>query len=433
MKRDLRVKLKNKRRQYWWDKPRYAAAVKGFINDYAMKQTMFVTFFRSLQGGEATYVLFAFPVATALALMGTLTLVYLLLYLLKVALSSIGLFLWMIFIDLLHLPLIAVYRCVEILRRRVLKRNIYVCPNCHTDIWVTRYKVPGFRCEHQEEHYFVRPSTYGLLAHEGQCGCSIPTLQWSRNGFSAEEETNMFCPICHHKRKIGIEGFGQLPHLSLAVLSAQAGGKNETLGTEFLKSAWAGFTLPEASLQVGYADLSNAPEFEEIVQTSLSIPAEYRHAKKRRKNGPWVWRVTSARSKTLLYLHQLGAQQLGHGETGEEGGMTGEVFKTISGLTFVVSSRLESQDADALFGPVKRALETRFGLFGTKLPLPVAVIVQDCANGKEGRAAMEEKAGNFVRSADSAFMPVHYFGGGEKQSAAALKWLLARCKELRVL
>jgi hypothetical protein len=204
----------------------------------------------------------------------------------------------------------------------------------------------------------------------------------------------------------------------LAVLEARPAG-----GSEFLKSAWAGITAKGsngAGLQVKYADQSSKPEFENLVQPSTSPTLGTQRQRERGRT--WVWRVSDARGRVLLYLHESNMKD-------KEGESPPSFFKVISGLAFALSlSDCGDEDAaENVIGSAIKILETRFGSTD-KLRIPTAVIVQDYT-GKNPRSALEEvdHHHHLVRLIESSFGTVGYFGGGTDQSVAAFKWLLSQC------
>jgi hypothetical protein len=429
MKLEMQDKLKNKQLRLWWSLDRYTGAVSRLFIAYTVMQERVLSSAGNLRLGASTLIVFAFPVATALAALVPASAALLTLYLSGTIVASILLSLWMVLIDLLQLLLIALHRVVEH-ARRVLGENQYMCPYCHTDIWQTRFRVPAYDCPNfhrgnSGRHYFLRPSIYGLLAHRCTCdGTLLPTLR--RGGRDALGTT---CPLSGCKKGIAIQDFGVARHLGLAILEGAPAA-----GSEFLRSAWNGLSQNGAKGRgaLTYADGFTTEAWNELLTSPASVPDQYR---------TWIWHIKDNRRNQLMYLHEPDMDQVDD--------LRAHLFDSVSGLAFVlprgaVGSGVAAvasagvRATEAAIAATREILESRFGAAGKRIPVPAAIIVQDCQpTGKlvssEIQSILKESAGSWhlVGLAEDTFSSVRYFAGNEDQGAKALKWLMSRAEKVR--
>jgi hypothetical protein len=426
VKHDLSERLSNKRRQLFWDWQRYRRRVTCFLGWWAAGRRHAVTFWRTTQPAADTLIVFAVPVAAALAVLAALAAAFVGVMLAASIAAAGALAMWAMVIDTAHVPPIMALRATEALRRRFQRKNIFVCPYCHSDLWQTRHHVPGYVCKHGKRHFFVRPSTYGLLSHIADCGCRIGTLHGGANG--ARQETQVFCPRCadsQHTRAIGIEEFGELPHVSVAVI----GSVGDEGPAQFIREAWNGLESSRKSdrarIRVRYADQGSLPEFEDLAGVSLGFEGDTR-TQRRRKLGTWVWRVEGSRGKSLLYLHQ--SDMSWHGADGDDYHQREKAFEAVSGIVLVTRPGEDQAETEDAISAARLVLAGRSAKFKGKLPIPVAVVVAG------GEAPFRASANEYVaRLVESNFTPVKYFGDGPEQAVGATEWMLSRCKGVEVV
>jgi hypothetical protein len=341
--------------------------------------------------------------------------------------SAIVFFLWMIVIDFLHLFLVACFRTREYFRRRVLEKNIFVCPNCHEDIWETPSKIPLYRCKNtdcHEIHRWLWPNTYGIFFHKCKCGEKIPAY------WKGKAKLSSYCPNCKTPLKtytpLDIDGFGILPRLGIGIMGASGAGK-----TSFMIAAFKEFQT-KIDFKIKLADKNKEKDLEALKNSFKQGKLAPTH---NGNPGAFIWRLTTRKDDFLMYMYD---------PSGELENKEFRFLSQVHALVLIINaedldSPITAVNNESVLEKAMSFLEKDRGLVG-KLDIPMAVVFNknsdEPADISDLLTYLKKRNSNLINMIEASFEPVEYFSCTASATAKTgvidpFLWLLENCGKVK--
>jgi len=394
--------IQHKKRQLWWDSERFSHHFLNYIQ-FFRNGTLWVSFFlKQSWSGIPSLIVFFVPIVSATVLFGLLTVVATIGLILITILSSVIAFVWMILINSFHLLLFGIYRIREYGKRWIFKKNIYLCPYCHKDIWHTNSKIPLYGCPKcREKLPLLWPNTYGILQHVCKCDTRLST------SLSERKKLDCFCPNCKDERRILIKQWGVLPPLCIGIL-----GTSDDKTKFFMLNAIKG--LEQNHCKTDLADKSKLYDLDNIERGIVSGSSDE----------TFVWHVEAKKDSFLLYMYPQSDNLLNNPNEPY-------FLDNIHGLVLILNSE-ELSDSEAVFVKSHRYLEKVYDLVGKKLSIPLAVLWCGRQPDQSGspREQVYKQANNLYRLIKDHFKRVQFFFYSSVKSYETndpFLWVLQQC------